>query len=450
MQLIGGMTIKQLLDKSRSMGELDSDSYPRWVEQVMNSERDELHQWHVLELYSGCVELPMAAQKEMHAMEKNKDYESLTKWLLNLEYPILQDAAAFWFKNKGTCINILPFVAKAAYDEKKKRFLTWTLAHVWQVSSRNMVMGHEDQPGWIDENIGRYINNVDKIIAVMGRENFEKFLFSFECYWANPHIETFYQIICNHLAETFNLKSFTKDFSNMNYLCHVANRCGTLFWGDKSMAQQLMMNMKDAAGHLSYNAPSTWESLGRLIYDSIVPIYTRAYDEPTKAVEEDLKEVLVKREGWNLIKGVGRLAEMKTREAVWLGLLVWVASDTASEALFQKIADVIFKQYHASDKKDEYGVFGLNGLITTVYNRIVERHQGWIGYIDRLILREFNDFVEVAVLLSSHGNYDEEVKNMLHERWDMEKDVIAIKMKGAQWKVDCYRKIEQWVKFEVK
>ena len=49
MQLIGGMTIKQLLDKSHSMGELNSDSYPRWVNQVMNSERDELHQWYVLE-----------------------------------------------------------------------------------------------------------------------------------------------------------------------------------------------------------------------------------------------------------------------------------------------------------------------------------------------------------------------------------------------------------------
>ena len=36
MQLIGGMTIKQLLDKSHSMGELNSDSYPRWVNQVMN------------------------------------------------------------------------------------------------------------------------------------------------------------------------------------------------------------------------------------------------------------------------------------------------------------------------------------------------------------------------------------------------------------------------------
>ena len=85
MQLIGGMTIKQLLDKSHSMGELNSDSYPRWVNQVMNSERDELHQWYVLEYYSSCVELPMAAQKEMHALEKKNDYGALTKWLLALE-----------------------------------------------------------------------------------------------------------------------------------------------------------------------------------------------------------------------------------------------------------------------------------------------------------------------------------------------------------------------------
>lgn len=449
MQLIGGMTIKQLLDKSRSMGELDSASYPRWVEQVMNSERDELHQWHVLELYSGCVELPMSAQKEMHAIEKSKDYEALTNWLLNLEYPILQDAAAFWFKQIMTCIELLPFVAKTAYDEKKKQFLTWTLVHVWQVSSRNMVMGHEDQPGWIDENIGSYINNVDKIIAVMGRGSYERFLFSFECYWANPHIETFYQKICDHLAGTFNLQLFDKDFCNMNYLYHVARRCGTQFWGNKAMAQQLIKNMKEAAGHLSNSDPSTWKALDEMIYDAIVPIYIRAYDEPTKAIEEDIADVQVKREGWNLTKELGKLAEQETREAVWLGLLVCVASETANEALFQKIADVIFKQYHASDKKDEYGVFGLNGLITTVYNRIVERHQGWIGHIDRQILREFNDFVEVAVLLSSHCNYDEDVKNMLHERWDMEKDVIAIKMKGAQWKVDCYRKIEHWVKYKV-
>ena len=143
------------------------------------------------------------------------------------------------------------------------------------------------------------------------------------------------------------------------------------------------------------------------------------------------------------------LAEQETRESVWLGLLVWVASETASETLFQKIADVMFAQYHVSDKRDEYGVFGLKGLITTVYNRICERHKRWIGYLDRLILREYNSFVQVAVLLSGHDKFDDDVKKMLWKRWEMEKDVIGIKMKGSQGK-DDYRKIEHWVKFEVK
>jgi hypothetical protein len=65
---------------------------------------------------------------------------------------------------------------------------------------------------------------------------------------------------------------FAKDFCDMNYLCHVARRCGTQFWGDKAMAQQLMKNMKEAAGHLSNSGPSTWEKLGEMIYDAIVPI----------------------------------------------------------------------------------------------------------------------------------------------------------------------------------
>ena len=235
----------------------------------------------------------------------------------------------------------------------------------------------------------------------------------------------------------------------MNYLCHVVRRCGTQFWGDKAMAQQLMKNMKEAAGHLSNSGPSTWEKLGEMIYDAIVPIYIRAYDEPTKAIEEDIADVQVKREGWNLTKELGRLAVQETREAVWLGLLVWVASETTSETLFQKIADVMFAQYHVSDKRDEYVAFGLKGLIKTVYSLICERHKGWIGYLDRLILREFNSFVQVAELLSGHDEFDADVKKMLWKRWEMEKDVIAIKMKGVQGK-DDFRRIEHWMKYEVK
>ena len=41
------------------------------------------------------------------------------------------------------------------------------------------------------------------------------------------------------------------------------------------------------------------------------------------------------------------------------------------------------------------------------------------------------------------------MKKMLWKRWEMEKDVIAIKMKGVQGK-DDFRRIEHWMKYEVK
>ena len=89
MRLIGGMTIEELLDKSRSMVDHSSQNYDRWVKQVVNSERDELTQWHVLNMYSGCVQLPKKAQEEMLSYEKSKDYNELTYWLLCLRYPAL-------------------------------------------------------------------------------------------------------------------------------------------------------------------------------------------------------------------------------------------------------------------------------------------------------------------------------------------------------------------------
>ena len=63
MRLIGGMTVEELLDNSRSMGELSSKNYDQWVDGILQSERDEYAQWHILNYYSGCVELPQAAQK---------------------------------------------------------------------------------------------------------------------------------------------------------------------------------------------------------------------------------------------------------------------------------------------------------------------------------------------------------------------------------------------------
>ena len=442
MRLIGGMTIEQLMDNCRPRGEINSKNYSHWVTQIMESEREELHQWHILNMYSGRVDLPKAALNEMYQMESAKAYKDLAEWLLDMQYPVLWNTAAFGFKQIDTYLELLPVVKNITGDEKNKRFLLWTLIHVWQISCRNMIMGHESQAGWADARRAGYMQGVDRIIAVIGREAYERFFFSFECYWPNPHIDKFYLMICDYLASSFSSQAYIKDFCEMNYLYHVANRCNMTFWGNKKLTQQLIGNLKEAFGRLSLQGGTTWKSLFELVYSTIVPIYIRAYDDTNATIAQDIDEIVVKREGWKVNKDVKTQGERTTREASWLGLLVWVAIDTASEELYHKLVDTIFAQYHVSDKEPESFNFGLRGLIDIVYEKIVIHHPDWIEYMDMKILQEFDNFIDVAVMLSRHNSYDAGVKDAVKARWAMEKDVVKVKVKDG----DLWKQIERWMK----
>ena len=441
MRLIGGMTIEQLMDNCRPRGEINSKNYLHWVNQILESERDELHQWNILNMYSGCIDLPKAALNEMYQMERAKAYKDLAEWLLDMQYPVLWNAAAFCFKQIDTCLELLPVVKNITGNEKNNRFLLWTLIHVWQISCRNMIM-HADQEGWVEARRAGYMQGVDRIIAVIGREAYERLLFTFECYWPNPHIDTFYLMICDYLASSFSAQVFIKDFCEMNYLYHVASRCYITFWENKTLAQHLIGNFKEAFGKLSMQGVASWKSLTELVYSTIAPIYIRAYDDTHATIAQDIEEIVVKREGWKVIKDTKTQGESTTREATWLGLLVWIAIDTASEELYHKLIDTIFAQYHVSDKEPESFGFGLRGLIDTVYDQIMSRHLDWIGYMDMKILQEFDNFIDVAVMLSRHNGYEAEVKDAVKARWEMEKDVVKVKVKDG----DLWKQIERWMK----
>jgi hypothetical protein len=447
MRLIGGMTIDELLDKSRSMGELSSQNYDRWVKQVLESDRDELNQWNVLNHHSGCVELPLPAQKEMFVLEKSKDYQGLTEWLLVLQYPVFWDSAAFWLKRTETLLDLLPFVVKANAEDKTKRFLLWTLVHVWQVRCRNMVMGKENRkPGWGNAHRNEIERGIDRIISVMGREDFERLYFRFDCFWANERLESFYIIVCEYLAATFRPKYYIQGFGNMNYLNHIARRCGSHFLKDKLLAAKLIESIKDAAGRMSNSWPSTWETVASLIYTSVLPIYIYAHGDIDAAIERDLNEVLVTREGWKVEKEWGILAEKSTREAIWFGMLVWVVTELDREDLFHKIVNQVFAQYRLFDKHPQRGTFELMGLLMSVYKRTDDKRKTWIDYLDKKVLEEINDFVYVAVLISGRENYAPDVKKAIQDRWELEKDVLEVKLKGK----DLWTQIQRWMRYGVR
>ena len=447
MRLIGGMTVEELLDNSRSMGELSSQNYDRWVGEVLQSERDEFGQWHVLSYYSGCVELPQAAQKEMRALEKAKDYEGLTEWLLCLCYPTLWDAAAFWLNKTETLLELLPFVAKTKEDDKQKRFLIWTLVNVWQVRCRNMVMGHERTAGWVDAHRNEYGKGVDSIIAVMGRAEFESFFFRFNCYWANDRLEQFYVIVCEHLAATFTPQCYLTGFCNMNYLYHILSRCSTNLSGDKKLAEQFITDLKEATGSLTNQWPSSWEAVETKIYKQSLPLYRIVNDPLDKAVEKDIESVLVKREGWKLEKELNMQCKQNAREAIWLGFMTWIVTEESNEPLFEKIVDCVFSQYQLTDKHRQIGVFDLTGLMQTIYNRVGNKRSKWLDYFDKKALTELNDFIHVAALLSGRTQYDPNVVSALKDRWDAEQDVLKIKLQNNP---NLWRRINQWMKYEVR
>lgn len=447
MRLIGGMTVEELLDNSCSMGELSSKNYDRWVEGILQSERDEFGQWHILNYYSGCVELPQAAQKEMHAFEKAKDYAGLTEWLLCLRYPSLWDAAAFWLNKAETLVELLPYVAKAKEDEKQKKFLIWTLVNVWQVRCRNIVMGHERKAGWVGAHRKEFEKGVDDIIAVIGREEYERFFFRFNCYWANDRLEQFYIIVCEHLADTFSPKCYLTGFCNINYLYHLVSRCSTYLSGNKKLAGQIIDDLKVATGSLTNQWPSTWEAVATRIYEPAKSLYKIANSQLDQAVEMDINSVLVKREGWKLEKELNVQCEQNTREAIWLGFMAWIVTEDGNEPLFEKIADCVFSQYQRADKHRQIGVFELSGLIQTIYNRVGDKRPEWMSYLDKKVLTELNDFVFVAVLLSGRKQYEPTVVKTLKDRWDTEKDVLEIKL---QSKPDLWKRINQWMKYEVR
>lgn len=447
MRLIGGMTVEELLDNSRSMGELSSQNYDRWVEGILQSERDEYSQWHILNYYSGCVELPQAALKEMHALEKAKDYVGLKEWLLCLCYPILWDAAGFWLNKAETLLELLPYVAKGKEADKQKRFLIWTLVNVWQVRCRNMVMGHERKAGWVDAHRKEYEKGVDSIIAVMGRDEYVRFLFRFNCYWANDRIERFYTIVCEHLATTFSPKCYLAGFCNMNYLYHIVSRCSTILSRDIQLVVQFIADLKVATGSLANQWPSTWEAVESKIYKQALPLYKIANSQLDKALENEVESVLVKREGWKLEKELNVQCAQNTREAIWLGFMAWIVTEEGNEPLFERIADCVFSQYQRTDKHRQIGTFELSGLIQTIYNRVGDKRPKWLVFLDKKVLAELNDFVFVAVLLSGRKQYEPDVVKTLKDRWDAERDVLEIKL---QSKPDLWKRINQWMKYEVR
>jgi len=447
MRLIGGMTVEELLDNSRSMGELSSKNYDQWVDGILQSERDEYAQWHILNYYSGCVELPQAAQKEMRALENAKDYEGLKEWLLCLCYPILWDAAAFWLNKAETLLELLPYVAMGKETSKQKKFLIWTLVNVWQVRCRNLVMGHESKTGWIDAHRKGYEKGVDSIIAVMGRDEYERFFFKFNCYWANDRIERFYIIVCEHLAATFTPQFYLAGFCNMNYLYHIVSRCSTILSRDKKLAAQFIADLKVGTGNLTNQWPSTWEAVTTKIYELALPLYKIVNSQLDKAVETDMDSVLVKREGWKIEKELNVQCEQNARETIWLGFMVWIVTEDGNEPLFERIVESVFAQYQRTDKHRQIGVFELSGLMQTIYNLVGDKRPEWLFFLDNKVLAELNDFVFVAVLLFGRKQYEPSVVKNLKDRWDAERDVLEIKLQSnsALWK-----RINQWMKYEVR
>ena len=308
-------------------------------------------------------------------------------------------------------------------------------------------MGKENRkPGWVKSHRNEFEKGIDRVIAVMGRENYERFFFRFDCFWANDRLEKFYIIICEHLAATFNLCFYLRGCDNMNYLSHIARRCAQHFLKDKSLASQLVKDIKNATGRMSNCWPSTWDAVASLMYTSVLPVYIYAHDNIEESIESDLEEVVVVREGWKVEKDWSVQAEKSTREAIWLGLLVWVATELDREDLFHKIVDVVFAQYRLCDKHPQRGTFELTGLLMSTYKRVADKREAWIDYLDKKVLAEINDFVYVAFLLSGRDGYEPDVKKAIKDRWDAEKDVLEIKLKGkSQW-----NQILRWMRYEVR
>ena len=62
------------------------------------------------------------------------------------------------------------------------------------------------------------------------------------------------------------------------------------------------------------------------------------------------------------------------------------------------------------------------------------------------VLEEINDFVYVAVLISGRENYAPDVKKAIQDRWELEKDVLEVKLKGK----DLWTQIQRWMRYGVR